>query len=110
MKNLAVFAILLGFLGVACGTEPVVGTQPASSGVVDDASTNFGSSLDQLDAGADTTVEDDSSDETSFEDDGYPAYDGYDLDCGDIGHPVTVDGADAHRLDADGDGIGCEGW
>jgi endonuclease YncB( thermonuclease family) len=31
-----------------------------------------------------------------------------DLDCGDIGHPVTVTGTDPYRLDADGDGIGCD--
>ena len=34
---------------------------------------------------------------------------GPDLDCSDIGHPVTITGADYHGLDADGDGIGCEG-
>jgi hypothetical protein len=39
---------------------------------------------------------------------GYPAYDGEDLDCSDIGHPVRVDGADPHGLDRDGDGVGCE--
>lgn len=33
---------------------------------------------------------------------------GPDLDCADIGHQVRVDGADPHRLDADGDGLGCE--
>jgi Excalibur calcium-binding domain len=33
-----------------------------------------------------------------------------DLDCADIGHPVAVDHdyGDPHRLDADGDGYGCE--
>ena len=31
-----------------------------------------------------------------------------DLDCGDIGHPVTVTGSDPYRLDRDGDGIGCD--
>lgn len=31
-----------------------------------------------------------------------------DLDCADIGHPVRVTGADPYRLDADGDGWGCE--
>lgn len=31
-----------------------------------------------------------------------------DLDCPDIGHPVTVTGGDPHRLDRDGDGIACE--
>jgi hypothetical protein len=34
---------------------------------------------------------------------------GPDLDCSDIGHPVTITGPDYHGLDADGDGIGCEG-
>jgi hypothetical protein len=34
---------------------------------------------------------------------------GPDLDCSDIGHPVTITGTDYHGLDADGDGIGCEG-
>ena len=31
-----------------------------------------------------------------------------DLDCSEIGHPVTVTGSDPYRLDADGDGIGCD--
>lgn len=31
-----------------------------------------------------------------------------DLDCGEIGNPVTVTGSDPYRLDADGDGIGCD--
>ena len=35
---------------------------------------------------------------------------GPDLDCKDIGHRVTITGADYHRLDADGDGVGCESW
>lgn len=33
---------------------------------------------------------------------------GPDLNCEDIGHQVRVEGVDHHRLDADGDGIGCE--
>jgi hypothetical protein len=33
---------------------------------------------------------------------------GPDLDCSDIGHPVDIDGEDYHRLDADGDGTGCD--
>jgi hypothetical protein len=32
----------------------------------------------------------------------------YDLDCGDVIGPVVVVGVDHHRLDGDGDGIGCE--
>jgi len=31
-----------------------------------------------------------------------------DLDCPDIGHPVTVTGSDPYRLDRDGDGTGCD--
>lgn len=31
-----------------------------------------------------------------------------DLDCGEIGHPVTVTGSDPYRLDRDGDGTGCD--
>ncbi len=31
-----------------------------------------------------------------------------DLDCGEIGFPVTVIGSDPYRLDRDGDGIGCD--
>ena len=31
-----------------------------------------------------------------------------DLNCPDIGHPVTVTGSDPHGLDRDGDGIACE--
>jgi hypothetical protein len=31
-----------------------------------------------------------------------------DLDCADIGHPVTVTGADQYHLDGDHDGIACE--
>jgi TolA-binding protein len=33
---------------------------------------------------------------------------GPDLDCADIGHPVTITGTDYHDLDRDGDGIACE--
>jgi hypothetical protein len=39
----------------------------------------------------------------------YPAWNGYDLDCSDMDRPVRVDGPDPHRLDGDGDGVGCEG-
>lgn len=35
---------------------------------------------------------------------------GEDVDCQNIGHPVEVEPGDPHRLDGDGDGIGCEGW
>lgn len=31
-----------------------------------------------------------------------------DVDCPDLAGPVSVRGADPHRLDADGDGTGCE--
>lgn len=31
-----------------------------------------------------------------------------DLDCGEINGPVRVTGDDPYRLDADGDGIGCD--
>ena len=40
----------------------------------------------------------------------YPAWNGHDLDCRDVGRRVCVTGADPHRLDADRDGVGCEGW
>lgn len=35
---------------------------------------------------------------------------GWDLDCGDIGATVTVEGVDIHGFDADGDGSGCESY
>jgi hypothetical protein len=38
----------------------------------------------------------------------YPAWNGEDLDCADVGHPVRVTGPDPHRLDPDDDGVGCE--
>ncbi|HLL81087.1 MAG TPA: hypothetical protein VK420_00495 [Longimicrobium sp.] len=48
------------------------------------------------------------------EDDGdlyaYPAWNGVDLDCPDVGHSVKVTGDDPHRLDRDGDGWGCESY
>jgi hypothetical protein len=31
-----------------------------------------------------------------------------DLNCPDVGHPVTVVGSDPYNLDGDGDGSGCE--
>lgn len=31
-----------------------------------------------------------------------------DVDCGSVGRPVKVPAGDPHRLDGDGDGIGCE--
>lgn len=37
-----------------------------------------------------------------------PAWNGVDLDCADISGPVWVGTNDPHRLDGDGDGIGCE--
>jgi len=46
----------------------------------------------------------------------HPSYDpcvpnaGHDLDCGDIGVPVTVIGPDEYRLDRDHDGGGCESY
>ena len=46
----------------------------------------------------------------------HPSYDpcvpnaGHDLDCGDIGFPVTVIGPDEYRLDRDHDGSGCESY
>lgn len=40
----------------------------------------------------------------------YPAWDGVDLDCRDVPRPVRVTGRDPHRLDRDGDGVGCEPW
>jgi hypothetical protein len=35
---------------------------------------------------------------------------GGDLDCADIGYEHYVEPGDPHGLDADGDGIACEGW
>jgi hypothetical protein len=37
-----------------------------------------------------------------------PVWNGVDLDCADVGHPVWVKGNDPHGLDGDNDGIGCE--
>lgn len=38
----------------------------------------------------------------------YPAYDGRDLDCAEVGHQVRVGDDDPHGLDRDRDGRGCE--
>lgn len=38
----------------------------------------------------------------------YPEWNGYDLDCPDVGRLVRVTGSDPHGLDRDGDGWGCE--
>jgi hypothetical protein len=38
----------------------------------------------------------------------YPEWNGYDLDCPDVGRMVRVSGDDPHGLDRDGDGWGCE--
>ena len=35
---------------------------------------------------------------------------GPDLDCSDIRKKVRITGKDYHRLDADGDGWGCDSW
>jgi hypothetical protein len=35
---------------------------------------------------------------------------GPDLDCKDIGQPVTITGPDYHNLDGDGDGFACESY
>ncbi|HEX6368739.1 MAG TPA: hypothetical protein VF006_07400 [Longimicrobium sp.] len=42
--------------------------------------------------------------------DEYPAWNGVDLDCKDVRRPVRVTGPDPHRLDQDGNGIGCESY
>jgi len=39
-----------------------------------------------------------------------PSDESWDLDCEDIGEEVDIDGYDPNNLDADGDGVGCEGW
>jgi hypothetical protein len=31
-----------------------------------------------------------------------------DMNCPDIGHPVSVTGSDPYGLDRDGDGVGCD--
>ena len=41
---------------------------------------------------------------------GYPEWNGYDLDCPDVGRMVRVSGDDPHGLDRDGDGWGCESY
>jgi hypothetical protein len=35
-------------------------------------------------------------------------WNGYDIDCADVGGPVIITGSDPNGLDADGDGVGCE--
>lgn len=41
----------------------------------------------------------------------YPAWNGKDLDCGDIRRAVRVPrGHDPHGLDKDGNGVGCESY
>ncbi len=40
----------------------------------------------------------------------YPPLDDKDVDCDNIRHRVRVTGPDPHRLDDDGDGIGCESY
>ncbi len=55
-----------------------------------------------------STYDDYSDDYSSYEDDS--SYGSGDLDCADIGRSVAISGSDPHGLDADGDGIGCEGW
>jgi hypothetical protein len=37
-----------------------------------------------------------------------PPYERGDVDCADIPVTVRVVGSDPHRLDGDGDGLGCE--
>jgi hypothetical protein len=66
----------------------------------------YDDSLSEIsDYGVDYQIEEESSSDSS-----YPAYSGYDLDCVDIGHRVSVGSSDPHNLDADGDGIGCESY
>jgi hypothetical protein len=52
-------------------------------------------------------VEEEAEDSSPY---AYPAWNGYDLDCADVGHRVKVTGDDPHRLDRDGDGWGCESY
>jgi len=33
-----------------------------------------------------------------------------DVDCAEVGQEIVVSGNDPNGLDADNDGIGCEGW
>jgi hypothetical protein len=36
--------------------------------------------------------------------------DGYDHDCPEVAHQVTIVGPDTDRLDRDGNGLGCESY
>ena len=46
-----------------------------------------------------------------YQEEPYSGYsDGYDQDCSDIGQMVPVPPDDPDRLDADGDGWGCESY
>jgi hypothetical protein len=40
----------------------------------------------------------------------YPPWNGKDLDCDDVRRRVRVSGPDPHKLDNDGNGIGCESY
>jgi hypothetical protein len=59
------------------------------------------------DVEADTVGQFDDSDE-GWEPVDPNEWNGYDLDCADVGGPVEIYGIDPNGLDRDGDGIGCE--
>lgn len=112
-RDAAVLMLLMSSALVACGPDRVeiavdtqVNTLVASPGQPTTAPTTYEAVPEPIDEEASTLVRDVPSPDEGLAE--YPAWNGYDLDCPDVGHPVSVPGADPHRLDADNDGVGCE--
>jgi hypothetical protein len=91
---------------VEIAVDTQVNTLVASPGQLTTAPTTYEAVPEPIDEETSTLVRDVPSPDEGLAE--YPAWNGYDLDCPDVGRPVSVPGADPHRLDADNDGVGCE--
>jgi hypothetical protein len=113
-RYVPVLILLMSSALLACGPDRVeiavdtqVNTLIASPGQPTTATTTYEAVPEPVEEEASTLVDDVPSPDGRLA--AYPAWNGYDLDCPDVGHPVSVPDADPHRLDADNDGVGCEG-
>ena len=104
------------WLGWGCVSELVV-TNPCPS-LLDDAEAAYGNGevgrfvdlMEEADAKGCRPTSSSGEPDDDVSDDGIDpnGWNGYDIDCADVGGAVEIYGDDPNGLDADGDGVGCE--